>query len=120
MGVAFNSWGARCGWGSYLLLLREKLGVVSTFLLWVAVPGMGRMAGSHLNLSYFLQHRFIFIHPMHGNGSGSFWFLSEESVPYVAIDLVYLVPQNVGGDEFRILLHCHLEPELGKLIFDVT
>lgn len=40
--------------------------------------------------------------------------LSEESVAFVAVDLV-----SMGGGEFRILLHYHLDPELGKLMFNV-
>lgn len=113
--AVLKRWGATC---RVQTLHTSGNRVVSSLLIVGAVLGIRFMVRSCLSLSNSFNvvcvcfpHSFI---QYVGVCQVVFEFLSEESVSYVAVDLV-----SVGRGEFRILLHHHLDPELGKLMFNV-
>lgn len=57
--------------------------------LWVTVPGVGFTAGLLcLSLTHLLQCGVFLVHPMYRNHSASFWVFLEETLTFVAVDLV--------------------------------
>ena len=98
------------------MLLREKLGVLNS--LWIMTCCTRTQIYGEIVSQLLLPLCCVLslAHPVHRSCSASSGFLffvfSEEVVPYVAIDSVYLSEwDGMGGKGFRILLHCHLELE---------
>lgn len=109
-GFSFRCWTQRSRclmWGTLLSLLEGKfhiLGIPSQ--LWVTMLGVGSRARLSFYLSYLLDMSLLSLLWRHCSSSSQILFRGSDFI------CSYKFTVAMGGSDFRVFLHCHLEPLL--------